>query len=91
MSGPATERRSIRELLSADVPVLMEGAVVERIRRGAPSLFDPLLANAPLIYDDVGRALLREIYTISMETRYGSSGRSGAPLAIMGRRCTSED
>jgi homocysteine S-methyltransferase len=63
MSGPATERRSIRELLSADVPVLMEGAVVERIRRGAPSLFDPLLANAPLIYDDVGRALLREIYT----------------------------
>jgi homocysteine S-methyltransferase len=40
----------------------MEGAVVERVRRGAPSLFDPLLANAPLIYDEAGRALLRQIY-----------------------------
>jgi homocysteine S-methyltransferase len=56
------ERRPIGELLSAHVPVLMEGAVVERVRRGAPSLFDPLLANAPLIYDEAGRALLRQIY-----------------------------
>ena len=55
-------RLPIGELLSARVPVLMEGAVVERVRRGAPSLFDPLLANAPLIYDDAGRALLRRIY-----------------------------
>jgi len=57
------QRRSIGELLSADVPVLMEGAVVERVRRGAPFLFDPLLANAPLIYGDAGRALLRQIYS----------------------------
>jgi homocysteine S-methyltransferase len=57
-----TEQRPIGEVLSARVPVLMEGAVVERIRRGAPALFDPLLANAPLIYDSAGRALLRQIY-----------------------------
>ncbi|MCX6543444.1 MAG: homocysteine S-methyltransferase family protein [Acidobacteria bacterium] len=57
------DRRPIGELLAADVPVLMEGAVVERVRRGAPALFDPLLANAPLIYGEAGRALLREIYT----------------------------
>ena len=57
-----TTRMSIGELLSAHVPVLMEGAVVERVRRGAPSLFDPLLANAPLMYDGAGRALLRQIY-----------------------------
>ena len=56
------ERRPIGELLSARLPVLMEGAVVERVRRGAPALFDPLLANASLIYDEAGRALLREIY-----------------------------
>jgi homocysteine S-methyltransferase len=56
------EQRPIGKLLSAHVPVLMEGAVVERVRRGAPTLFDPLLANAPLIYDEAGRALLRQIY-----------------------------
>lgn len=56
------ERLPIGELLSADVPVLMEGAVVERVRRAAPSLFDPLLANAAMVCSDAGRALLREIY-----------------------------
>jgi len=30
--------------------MLMEGAVVERVRRGAPDLLDTLLMNAPLIY-----------------------------------------
>ena len=62
MTGRATDRRPIGELLAADVPVLMEGAVVERVRRGAPSLLDPFLMNAPLIYGDAGRALLRQIY-----------------------------
>jgi len=62
MIGPPMEPRSIAELLSADVPVLMEGAVVERVRRGAPSLLDPLLMNAPLIYGDAGRAVLGRIY-----------------------------
>lgn len=56
------ERRTIGELLSTSGPVLMEGAVVERVRRGAPSLLDPLLMNAPLVYGDAGRTLLRRVY-----------------------------
>lgn len=65
--GPAVARQSIGELLSADRPVLMEGAVVERVRRGAASLLDPLLMNAPLVYDEAGRALLRQIYAEYIE------------------------
>ncbi len=65
---PASARqRSLAELFSASMPVLMEGAVVERIRRGAPSLLDPLLMNAPLIYMEAGRVLLRQIYSEYME------------------------
>jgi len=57
------QRQPIGELLSAGVPVLMEGAVVERVRRGAPHLLHPSLMNAPLIYCDAGRALLSQIFT----------------------------
>ncbi len=52
----------LAQLLADDVPVLMEGAVVERVRRGAPTLFDSLLMNAPLISHEAGRVLLRRIY-----------------------------
>ena len=45
----------------------MEGGVVERVRRGAPSLLDPLLMNAPLIYSEAGRSLLHQIYSEYME------------------------
>jgi len=45
----------------------MDGAVVERVRRGAPALLDPLLMNAPLIYSEVGRALLRQIHREYMD------------------------
>ncbi len=58
MSSPL----SLGELLSSGAPVLMEGAVVERVRRDAPSLLDPLLVNAPMIYREDGRALLRQVY-----------------------------
>ncbi len=50
------------DLLAGATPLLMEGGVVERVRRGSPDLLDPLLMNAPLIYSDVGRSLLRQIY-----------------------------
>lgn len=73
------ERRTIGELLAADGPVLMEGAVVERVRRGAPSLLDPLLMNAPLIYSDAGRALLRRIWE-----DYIDIGRAhGLPMLLL--------
>jgi homocysteine S-methyltransferase len=60
-------QRPLAELFSASVPVLMEGAVVERVRRGAPRLLDPLLMNAPLIYVEAGRVLLRQIYNEYLE------------------------
>jgi homocysteine S-methyltransferase len=70
------ERRSIGDLLSADVPVLMEGAVVERVRRDASSLLDPFLVNAAMIYGEVGRTVLRRIYG-----EYFDIGRAhGLPL-----------
>ncbi len=57
-----TDRRRIGELLGGEGPVLMEGAVVERIRRGWPHLLDPLLMNGPLIYGGEGPPVLRTIY-----------------------------
>jgi homocysteine S-methyltransferase len=67
MPASVNPRRPLAELFSAAVPALMEGAVVERVRRGAPHLLDPLLMNAPLIYGEVGRVLLRQIYEEYME------------------------
>jgi homocysteine S-methyltransferase len=67
MPAPVIRRRSLAELFSAAGPALMEGAVVERVRRGAPHLLDPLLMNAPMIYDEAGRVLLRQIYQVYME------------------------
>lgn len=60
-------RRPLAECLSGNAPLLMEGGVVERVRRGAPDLLDPLLMNAPLIYSEAGRSLLHQIYLEYME------------------------
>ncbi len=68
--------RPLADLLASGSPVLMEGAVVERVRRGAPNLLDPILMNAPLVYTEAGQALLGEIYG-----EYLSIGRkNGLPL-----------
>jgi len=67
MNMLANLRRPLVGLLWDDTPVLMEGGVVERVRRGAPELLDPLLMNAPLIYSDMGRALLYQIYREYMD------------------------
>ena len=42
--------------------MLMEAAVVERLRRSGHVQLHPGLAHAPLIYDDAGREALRNIY-----------------------------
>lgn len=42
--------------------ILMEAAVVERIRRSGITPLHPNLVNAPLIYDPTGRKLLSGIY-----------------------------
>ncbi len=60
-------RQNLGRVLSDGGPLLMEGGVVERVRRGAPNLLDPLLMNAPLVYSEAGRALLRQIFMEYMD------------------------
>ena len=43
--------------------VLMEGAVIERLKRETGLDLDPLLLNTPLIYDDAGRTAMTRIYS----------------------------
>lgn len=51
--------------------IMMEGAVVERLRRNPSLELHPSLVNAPLIYSEAGRNALRQIYheyiSIAME------------------------
>jgi len=42
--------------------ILMEGAVIERVRRTRPELLDSRVANAGMVYSDEGRKVLRAIY-----------------------------
>jgi S-methylmethionine-dependent homocysteine/selenocysteine methylase len=60
-------------LLENNKLVLMEGAVVERVKRSDIQLH-PTLSNTPLIYDEKGRNLLKEIWNsyikIAKETDY---------------------
>jgi homocysteine S-methyltransferase len=52
---------------------MLEGSVVEQVRRGWPRLLDPLLMNAPMIYSTEGREVLTGIYG-----GYFAAGRSSA-------------
>ena len=52
----------MKELLKTNRLILMECAVVERLRRAGVVPLHPSLVNAPLIYDEAGRTALREIY-----------------------------
>lgn len=50
------------ERLAPYPAVLMEGAVIERLKRETDLALDPLLLNAPLIYDAAGRTAMTAIY-----------------------------
>ena len=52
----------MKNALENDSLILMEAAVVERLRRGSGLALHPTLVNAPFIYDETGRAALRSIY-----------------------------
>ena len=56
------QRKHMRDLLEQDGLVLMEAAVVERLRRAAGVHLHPTLVHAPLIYDATGRSALARIY-----------------------------
>lgn len=51
-----------QQLINKHDFVLMEGAVVERLRRDPSLELHPTLVNAPLIYSEKGRAALKQIY-----------------------------
>ncbi len=58
--------------------MLAEGAVIERLRRNPAVRLDPHIANAGMIYDESGRAVLRRIYA-----QYLDIGRDhGLPMII---------
>ena len=42
--------------------ILMEGSIIERLRRSKEIELHPTLVNAPLIYDKAGRVLMAQIY-----------------------------
>lgn len=52
----------MKTFLSDHSLILMEAAIVERLRRDDRVSLHPTLVNAPLIYDEAGRTTLRAIY-----------------------------
>jgi len=52
----------MQKLLDENKLVLMEAAIVERLRRSTDVELHPVLVNAPLIYDTAGRKAMRDIY-----------------------------
>jgi homocysteine S-methyltransferase len=52
----------MQELLNNNSLILMEAAIVERLRRSADIKLHPTLVNAPLIYEKAGRAAMAGIY-----------------------------
>jgi hypothetical protein len=53
---------NLHQLLDRQRLILMEAAVVERLRRKPDVQLHPQLINAPLIYTTEGRAALGQIY-----------------------------
>jgi homocysteine S-methyltransferase len=53
---------AMHHLLSKNKFVLTEASIVERIRRSVQVALHSTLANAPLIYDPIGREIMAKIY-----------------------------
>lgn len=52
----------MKQLLKNNRLVLIEGSIVERLRRSNEIELDDTLVNAPLIYDRTGKVLLSQLY-----------------------------
>jgi len=61
-NGLVTPMDTMQKMLGDNELVLMEAAIVERLRRSADVELHPVLVNAPLIYDAAGRRAMRGIY-----------------------------
>jgi homocysteine S-methyltransferase len=70
---------SFLDTLDSGGPILTEGAVVERVRRGGEVPLDPHVANASLVVDEKGRAVLGRIYRSYLEV----ASRHRLPLLLL--------
>jgi homocysteine S-methyltransferase len=68
----------VKSLLSSNDLILMEAAVVERLRRSGKVSLHERLVHAPLVHDEVGRGLLRAIYGEYIAI----AERAGLPLLL---------
>ncbi|MBT4285757.1 MAG: homocysteine S-methyltransferase family protein [Deltaproteobacteria bacterium] len=50
------------DILKKNKLILMEGAIIEQLRRAGNVELHPTLLNAPLIYDEIGKKELKKIY-----------------------------
>ena len=77
MSGGSTDLSFTKFLEDHDL-ILMEAAVVERLRRSDEIGLHPTLVNAPLIYDPKGRSVMTKIY----EEYLDIAQEAGLPMFI---------
>jgi S-methylmethionine-dependent homocysteine/selenocysteine methylase len=68
----------MRQLLEQNDLILIEAAVVERLRRDSDITLHPQLVNAPLLYDEKGRQELRAIY----QSYIAIARTAGLPLLL---------
>lgn len=68
----------MKNLIERNSLILMEAAVVERLRRSPNIRLHDRLSNAPLIYDPVSRSALTAIYHEYME----SALKAGLPMLV---------
>jgi S-methylmethionine-dependent homocysteine/selenocysteine methylase len=68
----------MRGLLDRRDLILIEAAVVERLRRGGRVELHPRLVHAPLLYDENGRRELRKIFQSYIDI----AGKGGIPLLL---------
>ena len=52
----------MKQLIEENSLILMEAAIVESLRRSPGIELDPVLVNAPLVYEKAGREALRALY-----------------------------
>lgn len=69
---------AMHELLANNPLVLMEGAIVEQLRRSAGVELHPLLANAPLIYEPAAADAMAALYRQYMEL----AQQAGLPMLV---------
>ncbi|MCP4761858.1 MAG: homocysteine S-methyltransferase family protein, partial [archaeon] len=76
-----TKQTSFEKIIAESTAILTEGGVVERIKRDSTVELDPHIGHSGLIYDPMGKEVLKKIYTeyIDIGERYNLPFLSLAP------------